>query len=112
MEKLYHDVALLLKQDLSIQEVFFFAAMIHLVFVKIHPWSDGNSRCGRLVEQWFLGQKLGEKAWFIPSERSYYEQHQAYYKNIRALGLAYTELDYTQALPFLLMLPYCLHDER
>ena len=42
MEKLYHDVALLLKQDLSIQEVFFFAAMIHLVFVKIHPWSDQN----------------------------------------------------------------------
>jgi Fic family protein len=105
MEKFYHDIALLLKTELTIQEVFFFAAMIHLVFVKIHPWNDGNGRSGRLLEKWFLGQKLGEKAWFIPSERNYYEQHQTYYNNIRALGLEYPELDYSKALPFLLMLP-------
>lgn len=105
MEKFYSDIKLLLKQELSIQEVFFFAAMIHLVFVKIHPWNDGNGRSGRLLEKWFLGQKLGDKAWFVPSERNYYEQHQTYYKNIRALGMEYPELDYEKALPFLLMLP-------
>jgi Fic family protein len=108
MEKLYGDIGLLLKQDLSIQEVFFFASMIHLVFVKIHPWNDGNCRTGRLLEKWFLGQKLGEKSWFVPSERNYYEQHQTYYNNIRVLGLEYPELDYSKALPFLLMLPNSL----
>jgi len=111
MEKFYHDIELLLKIELAIQEVFFFAAMIHLVFVKIHPWNDGNGRSGRLLEKWFLGQKLGDKAWFVPSERNYYEQHQTYYKNIRALGLEYPELDYSKALPFLLMLPNCLNQD-
>ena len=42
--------------------------MIHLVFVKIHPWNDGNGRSARLMEKWFLAQKLDEKAWFIESE--------------------------------------------
>jgi hypothetical protein len=51
---------------------------------------------------------LGEKAWFIPSERNYYDHHQTYYYNLRLLGLEYPELDYGKALPFLLMLPNSL----
>jgi Fic family protein len=105
MQKLYSDIAGLLKAGLSIQEVFYYAAFIHLIFVKIHPWNDGNGRSARLLEKWFLAQKLGEKAWFLQSEKMYYRQHQTYYKNIRLAGLEYPELDYNQALPFLLMLP-------
>lgn len=109
MKKFYNDVAVLLKMDMSIEEVFFYAAFIHLVFVKIHPWNDGNGRSARLIEKWFLAQKIGERAWFMQSEKMYYQQHQTYYRNIRLLGLEYPELDYKQALPFLLMLPNCLH---
>lgn len=104
MIKLYNDIAILIKAKLSIEEVFYFASLIHLVFVKIHPWNDGNGRTARLLEKWFLAQKLGYKAWFIQSEKRYYEQHKIYYKNIRILGLEYEELDYSQALPFTLML--------
>lgn len=105
MEKLFQDIATLLDAELSMETVFFYAAMIHLVFVKIHPWNDGNGRSARLLEKWFLAEKLGPKAWFIQSEKMYYRHHQLYYQNIRRLGLEYETLDYDQALPFLCMLP-------
>ncbi|HRO75868.1 MAG TPA: Fic family protein [Crocinitomicaceae bacterium] len=108
MEKLYHDISILLQTKMTIEEVLYYASLIHLVFVKIHPWNDGNGRSGRLIEKWFLAQKLGEKAWFIQSEKNYYQHHQTYYNNLRILGLEYPELDYNKALPFLLMLPNCL----
>lgn len=108
MMKFYSDITVLIKAKLSIEEVFYFASLIHLVFVKIHPWNDGNGRTARLLEKWFLAQKLGEKAWFIQSEKMYYNQHNTYYKNIRLLGLEYAELDYSQALSFILMLPTSL----
>lgn len=108
MEKLYADVDFLINSKLSMEEVFYYASFIHLVFVKIHPWNDGNGRTARLLEKWFLAQKLGEKAWFIQSEKMYYNQHNAYYNNIRLLGLEYAELDYSNALPFLIMLPTSL----
>lgn len=104
LDKLYDDITSLLDTKLSFEETFFFASLIHLVFVKIHPFEDGNGRCARLIEKWFISQKLGDKAWFIQSEKHYYEQHQTYYNNIRVLGLEYELLDYSKALPFLLML--------
>ncbi|MGY4384520.1 Fic family protein [Pedobacter sp. UYP24] len=105
MAKFYQDLDQLINAPLSVEEVFYYAAMIYLVFVKIHPWNDGNGRSGRLIEKWFLAEKLGEKAWYLPSEKYYYNQHDLYYTNIRRLGLEYLELDYALALPFLLMLP-------
>lgn len=87
LEKFYHDLGVLLSVELGLQEVFFFASLLHLVFVKVHPFDDGNGRAARLLEKWFLAEKLGEKAWLIPSERYYYEYHAGYYDNIRRLGL-------------------------
>lgn len=112
LEKLYKDLDTLLALTLTVQEVFFFASLLHLVFVKIHPFDDGNGRSSRLLEKWFLAEKLGEKAWLIQSEKNYYENHKTYYKNSRLLGLEYESLDYSASLPFLLMLPQSLviHD--
>lgn len=108
MQKFYADLGTLQKQKLSIEETFYFAALLHLVFVKIHPFDDGNGRTSRLIEKWFLAEKLGKDAWLIQSEKNYYNNHQTYYKNIRVLGLEYETLDYSKALPFLMMLPNSL----
>ena len=108
MEKFYDDIETLLNENLTIQEIFYYAALLHLVFVKIHPFNDGNGRTSRLIEKWFLAEKLGLKAWLIDSERNYYNLHQTYYNNIRLLGLEFELLNYEKALPFLLMLPNSL----
>lgn len=106
-EKLTRDISTLLHTNLTTPEVFFYAAWIHLVFVKTHPFEDGNGRTARLLEKWFIAEKLGEKAWFLSSEKHYYEHHATYYKNLRVLGLEYDTLNYSNALPFLTMLPNC-----
>jgi Fic family protein len=105
MQRFYTDLDLLVKANLSFEETLFYASVLHLVFVKIHPFDDGNGRTARLLEKWFLAQKLGDKAWFVQSEKNYYDNHQTYYNNIRRLGLDYEELNYDEAMPFLQMLP-------
>lgn len=105
MQRFYKDLDLLMKTDLSFEETFFYASMLHLVFVKIHPFDDGNGRTARLIEKWFIAQKLGNNAWFLQSEKNYYDNHQTYYNNIRRLGLDYEELNYDEAMAFLQMLP-------
>ena len=105
MEKLYNDIQILLSAELPVDEEFYFASMLHLLFIKIHPFADGNGRTARLLEKWYLSEKLGEKSWFIQSERYYYEQYTNYYANIRRIGIEYCDLNYLEALPFLQMLP-------
>lgn len=108
MEDFFAELDELLKENLTTEESFFYASLLHLVFVKIHPMNDGNGRTARLLEKWFLAEKLGKKAWYLQSEKYYYQQHQAYYRNIRKLGFEYEELQYEKSLDFLLMLPKSL----
>jgi Fic family protein len=107
LEKLFDDISILINTKLTITEVFYYAAFIHLVFVNIHPFIDGNGRATRLIEKWFLAKKLGENSWFITSEKNYWDNRPIYYKNLQ-LGLNYYEVKYELSIPFLSMLPNSL----
>jgi len=111
-EDFWNELNELLRSDIGVEESFYYAALIHLVFVKIHPFNDGNGRTARLLEKWFLTTKLGEKAWYIPSELYYYNNLASYYNNLALVGLFYDELKYEKGIPFLLMLPKSLVGEK
>ena len=103
LDKLFHDIDLLLQKDLNPFEVFYYSALLHLVFVKIHPFQDGNGRTARLIEKWFLIERIGQKAISVQLEKNYYKKLREYYSNIRKIGLEYDDLDYSKSLDFLLM---------
>jgi Fic family protein len=104
---LFEEISSLLTANLSLEETFYFASLIHLRLAHIHPFADGNGRAARLLEKWFLAQKLNRQFWTMPSEKYYKEHQQEYYDHIN-LGVNYYELDYAKCLPFLMMLPNCL----
>ena len=103
LTKLFDDIETLLAEDLSNAEILFFASYIHLTFVKIHPFQDGNGRSSRLLEKWFLIDKLGVKATDIHLEKNYYLNLQDYYRNLKRLGVDYEIIDYDIAFEFLIM---------
>jgi|SRR5690554_4933285 len=103
LNKLFDDIELFVNTDLNPFEVFYYASMIYLVFVKIHPFQDGNGRTARLLEKCFFIEKIGQKATAVQLEKNYYKYLKDYYANIRKLGLEYEVLDYGKSLDFLLM---------
>ena len=112
IEKLFDDINLLLDNDIDEMETFYFASLIHLTFVKIHPFQDSNGRAARLLEKWFLKEKIGERVVSVPLERNYYRNIKLYYSNIKKLGVEYPDLDYTKALDFLMMTINSLKDNN
>ena len=74
-----------------------------MVFVKIHPFQDGNGRAARLLEKWFLIEQIDEKATAVQLEKNYYRNLETYYSNIKKIGTEYETLDYSKSLDFLLM---------
>lgn len=111
-ERFWNELNYLIELNLKIEEAFYYASLIQLMFVKIHPFNDGNGRIARLLEKWFLSLKLGEKAWYIPGELYYYNNLKTYYHNLARVGLFYEELNYERGIPFLLMLPQSLIFEK
>jgi len=81
------------------------------VFVKIHPFQDGNGRAVRLIEKWFLLVKLGERAHSIQLEKNYYQKLTDYYRNIKSLGLEYVTLNYHKSIDFLLITEQSMGEE-
>lgn len=65
----FEDLNVLLNADLSFEQSLFFASQLHLILVKIHPFEDGNGRTARLLEKWFLAEKLGKRPGFYNPKR-------------------------------------------
>jgi Fic family protein len=107
MKLFFQDLNELITTDLNEIEVFYFASLIHLRFAHIHPFRDGNGRAARLIEKWFVSEKLGRDFWKIPSEE-YYKINQARYYETINLGVNFYELNYDRCIGFLEMLPNCL----
>jgi Fic family protein len=107
MKSFFDFIAELTENNLTEEEVFYFAALLHLRFVHIHPFRDGNGRAARLLEKWFIAEKLGQKFWKIPSEEYYKNHQQKYYEAIN-IGVNFYELNYDKCLNFLIILPNCL----
>ncbi len=103
LKKYFESITALLKENMSTIEVFFYASQIHLSFVKIHPMQDGNGRTGRLLEKWFLIEKLGKDLVSVALEKNYYLHRNDYYHNLRNLGIDYKSTDWSNSMPFLMM---------
>lgn len=107
MKTFFDDIKELISTNLNEKEVFYFSSLIHIRFAHIHPFRDGNGRAARLLEKWFITEKLGRDFWKIPSEEYYKVNQSQYYETIN-LGVNYYELNYDKCLSFLEMLPNCL----
>ena len=92
-------------------EAFYHASMLHLAFVNIHPFIDGNGRSARLLEKWFLAKHIGNIAWSIRSEKYIINHRDEYYDALGRLGNQWGALNYDLCIPFLLLLPRSLRNK-
>ena len=49
MKGFFENMEILLNKKMSLEESFYFASLIHLIFAHIHPFRDGNGRAARLI---------------------------------------------------------------
>lgn len=103
VKELFTDMAALKSEVSGMDELFYHAALIHLKFVHIHPFWDGNGRSARLLEKWFLAERINSRAWKVQSEKYYKEHLASYYESIN-LGPNYYDLNYDHCIPFLTLL--------
>jgi Fic family protein len=107
MNEFFSEIEELLSKNISIEEVFCFASLIHMKFVHIHPLRVGNGRAARILDKRVIATKLGIEFWKLPSEMHYKNKQADYYKNLN-LGFNYYELNYDKSLHFLIMPTNCM----
>jgi Fic family protein len=71
MKVFFQDINELISSELNEIEVFYYASFIQLRLAHIQPFRDGNGRAARLIEKWFVAEKLGRDFWKMPSEEYY-----------------------------------------
>jgi Fic family protein len=110
MRELFADTSQVLRtgENTAPRAAFQYAALLHLLLAKIHPFQDGNGRMARLAEKWLLASLLGERAWKLPSENHYLRHRPDYYEGLQRLGPNYYDSDYRLAGGFLSLLPAAL----
>ena len=99
MSALFALVSKLLERKMKREEVYVWSMYLHVMIALIHPFADGNGRVARLIEKWFLAEKLGGKYWYIESERFYFENLKKYYASL-SLGVNYWEVDFKKMKKF------------
>ncbi|MCO5275047.1 MAG: Fic family protein [Flavobacteriales bacterium] len=104
MQQLMEEVEDLQARNLSLTEALYYAALLHLRFVQVHPFADGNGRTARLLEKWFLAGAMGRSAWHLRSELYYRLNLSAYYEALK-MGRTWPLINLDKCLPFLLQLP-------
>lgn len=102
------DIILLQKRDLRLNIAFYYASYLHIALLHISPFAALNEVMARLVEKWFLSEKLDSRAWLIPSEEFYYYNRTVYFDNIQKMGKDFFFRNYESARDFVLMLPAAL----
>ncbi|WNY27677.1 Fic family protein [Methanolapillus ohkumae] len=107
MNAVFSQTVLLLKQELSVSEIFYHASLIHLRVIQIHPFVKNNVKAAVLLEKWFLKEMLGKSFVKLPSEKYYFEEKDRYNMNTLT-GTAFNNIDDARCLPFLQMLPESL----
>jgi len=104
---LFDDIEFLKSEDLTTEETFYYASVIHLWLLKINPFAAANDAAARFLEKWFLATKIGRGAWCINSEKYYFENLATYHQNL-SLGFNFYALFWGKCIPFLLILPDAL----
>ena len=107
MGAFFNQLGVLIRQEMSLSEIFYHASLIHLKIFWIHPFVKNNIKAAILMEKWFLAEKLGKVYLKLPSEK-YYCEKRAMYDTNTILGPAYNAIDDSRILPFLFMLPEAL----
>lgn len=107
MTSFFQQIQSLIKEEMSLSEIFYHASLIHLKMFWIHPFVKNNIKAAILIEKWFLAEKLGKTYVLLPSEKYYFENKNRYNVNT-LLGSTYAGIDDSRVLPFLLMLPESL----